>query len=69
MAFPQAKTAEKAKRKAAGPKPIFVVYKGEATDILAVSRKAEDVLDTIDANPGCRTKKVMLPVTRRTPQA
>ena len=47
----------KATRKPAAPKPVYVMYKGDA-EIVAVVRKPEEVLAIIDKDESVQYQKV-----------
>lgn len=54
--------AEKQKRKAPGPKAFYLIYnvtdEGEL-EVLAFSRKTDDVLSALSDNDGAKVKKLM----------
>ncbi len=58
--------AEKQKRKAPGPKAFYLIYSvvdGEL-EVLAFSRKTDEVLSALSENDGAKVKKLMAPPGR-----
>jgi len=54
-------TAPKQKRKAPGPKAFYLVYNisGDELDVLAFSRKTDEVLSAMSDHDGAKVKKLM----------
>ncbi len=58
--------AEKQKRKTPGPKAFYLIYNvvGGELEVLAFSRKTDDVLSALSENDGAKVKKLMAPPGR-----